>query len=226
MRLCSDWPFHSAALLWLAVSQCGSALIGRFTTRLFSDWPFHSAAQLWLALLWLAVSQCGSALIGCFPVRLCSDWLCSDWPFHSAALLWLAVSQCDSALIGSALIGHFTVRLCSDWLFHSMAHRQLEGNTVKICISILSRTVISLGIYTVYKTQASGSRGALKLLSNACFLLSLSRFVIKLKSMVTTHYTRSDACQQCSGSVNHSPSPPVISPYSVYVVSEILCTVL
>ncbi len=173
----SSWPFHSAALLWLAVSQCGSALIGsaligRFTARLCSDWPFHSAAQLWLALLWLAVSQRGSALIGRFTVRLSSDllWLavsqcdsapighftarlCSDWPFHSVALLWLAVSQC-----GSALIGHFSVRLCSDWLFHSMAHTQLEGNTVKICISILSRTIISLGIYTVYKTQASGSR--------------------------------------------------------------------
>ncbi len=80
-ELCSDWLFHSAALLWLAVSQCGSmlssALIGCFTVRLCSDWLFHSAA-----LLWLAVSQCGSmlssALIGCFTVRLCSDWL-----FHS-----------------------------------------------------------------------------------------------------------------------------------------------
>ncbi len=73
VELCSDWLFHSAAqcwaLLWLAVSQCGSmlssALIGCFTVRLnvelCSDWLFHSAAQCW-ALLWLAVSQCGSML--------------------------------------------------------------------------------------------------------------------------------------------------------------------
>ncbi len=112
VELCSDWLFHSAAqcwaLLWLAVSQCGSvlssALIGCFTVRLSvelcSDWLFHSAAQCW-ALLWLAVSQCGSmlspALIGCFTVRLNVE-LCSDWLFHSAA------------------------QLCSDWLFHSAAH--------------------------------------------------------------------------------------------------------
>ncbi len=44
-------------------------------------------------------------------------------------------------------------------------------------------------------------------------------------AVVTTHFTRSDACQWCSGSVNHLPSPSVITPYSVYVVSEILCTV-
>ncbi len=99
VELCSDWLFHSAAqcwaLLWLAVSQCGSmlssALNGCFTVRLSvelcSEWLFHSAAQCW-ALLWLAVSQCGSvlssALIGCFTVRLSVE-LCSDWLFHSAA---------------------------------------------------------------------------------------------------------------------------------------------
>ncbi len=44
-------------------------------------------------------------------------------------------------------------------------------------------------------------------------------------AVLTTHFTRSDACQWCSGSVNHSPSSSAISPYSVHVVSEILCTV-
>ncbi len=62
-------------------------------------------------------------------------------------------------------------------------------------------------------------------------LLSPSRFAIAQtlfllwRAVLTTHFTRSDACQWCSGSVNHSPSSSVISPYSVYVVSEILCTV-
>ncbi len=120
VELCSDWLFHSAsqcwALLWLAVSQCGSvlssALIGCFTVRLnvelCSDWLFHSAAQCW-ALLWLAVSQCGSmlssALIGCFTVRLNVE-LCSDW-----------LLQCGT-MLSSALIGCFTVRLIS------VAHRK------------------------------------------------------------------------------------------------------
>ncbi len=67
-------------------------------------------------------------------------------------------------MLSSALIGCFTVwlnvELCSDWLFHSAAHftSSHEGNTGKIYISILSRAVISLGNYTVYKMQASGSR--------------------------------------------------------------------
>ncbi len=54
------------------------------------------------------------------------------------------------------------VELCSDWLFHSAAHfssshsrKETQGN---IYISILSRTVISLGNYTVNKMRASGSR--------------------------------------------------------------------
>ncbi len=44
--------------------------------------------------------------------------------------------------------------------------------------------------------------------------------------VLTTHFTRSDACQWCSGYVNHSSSSSVISPYSVYVVSEILSSVM
>ncbi len=45
-------------------------------------------------------------------------------------------------------------------------------------------------------------------------------------AVLTTHFTRSDACQWCPWSVNHLPSSSVISPYSVYVVSEILCTAM
>ncbi len=44
-------------------------------------------------------------------------------------------------------------------------------------------------------------------------------------AVLTTHFTRLDACQWCSGYVNHSSSS-VISPYSVYVVSEILSSVM
>ncbi len=44
--------------------------------------------------------------------------------------------------------------------------------------------------------------------------------------MLTIHFTRSDARQWCSESVNHSPSSAVISAYSVYMVSEILCTAM
>ncbi len=151
--LCSDWLFLSAAqccaLLWLAVSQCGSmlssALIGCFSVRLnvvlCSDWLFHSAAQCW-ALLWLAVSQCGSmlcsALIGCFSVRL-NVVLCSDWLFHSAAhvaLLWLAVFSAAH------------VELCSDWLFHSAAQCwALLWLAVSQCGSMLYSALI--GCFTV-----------------------------------------------------------------------------
>ncbi len=111
VELCSDWLFHSAAqcwaLLWLAVSQCGSMLSSTL----------------------IGCSQRGSmlssALIGCFTVWLNVE-LCSDWLFHSAAqcwaLLWLAVSQCGS-MLSSALIGCFTVRLIS------VAHRkETQGN--------------------------------------------------------------------------------------------------
>ncbi len=45
-------------------------------------------------------------------------------------------------------------------------------------------------------------------------------------AVLTTHFTRLDVCQWCWGSANHSPWSSVISPYSVYVVSEILFTVM
>ncbi len=51
---------------------------------------------------------------------------------------------------------------------------------------------------------------------------------IKFRMVSAQHFINEapDACQWCSGSVNHSPSSSVISPYSVYVASEILCTVI
>ncbi len=132
------------------------------------------------------------------------------------------------------------VELCSDWLFHSAAHftNSQEGNTGKIYISILSHAVISLGNYTVYKMRASGAAINMLAIETAfkCTIAFYFHFRVRDSrshelclyygvAVLNTHFTRSDACQWCSGSVNHSPSSSVISPYSVYVVSEILCTV-
>ncbi len=115
------------------------------------------------------------------------------------------------------MIGCFTVRLIS------VAHRKETQGKYKFqyFLAQLYRRVIILYI-------KCGNHGA----AIHFFLLSLSRFAIARtlfilwRAVLTTHFTRSDACQWCSGSVNHSPSSSVISPYSVYVVSEILCTVL
>ncbi len=49
--------------------------------------------------------------------------------------------------------------------------------------------------------------------------------VYTMRRQYLPHFIRSDACQWCSGSVNHSPSSSGIFSYSVYVVSEIVCTV-
>ncbi len=86
--------------------------------------------------------------------------------------------------------------------------------------------------------QASGSSllicGPLKLLSNARSLFSFTlTFEIRDRTysvytmesaVLTTHFTDQIACQWCSGSViiiRHHPQSSL--PYSVYVVSEILC---
>ncbi len=134
-------------------------------------------------------------------------------------------------MLSSALIGCFTVRLIS------VAHRkETQGN---IYISILSRAVISSGNYTVNKMRASGAAIIMRGTETAfkCTIAFYFHFRFRDSrshvlclyygaAVLTTHFTRSDACQWCSGSVNHSPSSSVISPYSVYVVSEILCTVM
>ncbi len=63
------------------------------------------------------------------------------------------------------------------------------------------------------------------------FLLSLSRlaqthFILWSGSTHTFYKIRCLSVVLRSGSVNHSPSYSVMSPYSVYVVSEIVCTAL
>ncbi len=56
-------------------------------------------------------------------------------------------------------------------------------------------------------------------------LLSLSRShelsLYYAAAVLPTHFTRSDACQWCSGSVNHSPSSSVISVYAVRNLKEL-----
>ncbi len=145
VELCSNWLFHSAAqcraLLWLAVSQCGSMLS---STLIGSS---QSASML------------SSTLIGSFTVRLNVE-LYSYWLFHSAAqcwaLLWLAVSQCGS-MLSSTLIGCFTVWLISVAYTAGRKHREIYIY-IYIYISILSHAVKLLGNYTVNKMRALGSR--------------------------------------------------------------------
>ncbi len=135
--------------------------------------------------------------------------------------MWLLLPYLEGSwiiILSSALIGCFTVRLnvdlCSDWLFYSAAHfisshsrKETQGN---IYISKLYCTVISLGNYTVNKMRASGIRCNMLLWNAHSLLVSLSRFAIGRSLFIlwssrvlTTHFTRSDACQWCSGSVNH-----------------------
>ncbi len=162
--------------------------------------------------------------------------LCSDWLFHSAAqcwaLLWLAVSQCGS-MLGSALIGCFTVRLISAHFSHSRKETQGGKYIFQYFLSQLYRRVIILYIKCGHQGAAInmwGTETAFKCTITFHFHFRDSRsHVLCLyygAAVLTRHFTRSDACQWCSGSVNHSPSSSVISPYSVYVVSEILCTAM
>ncbi len=130
------------------------------------------------------------------------------------------------------------VELCSDWLFHSAAHfsgshsrKETQGKYIfQYFLSQLYRWVIILYIKCGHQGAAVNMRGietALECTVAFYFHFWDSRsHVLCLyygAAVLTTHLTRSDACQWCSGSVNHSS---VISPYSVYVVSEILCTVM
>ncbi len=166
-----------------------------------------------------------SALIGCFTVRLNVE-LCSDWLFHSAAqcwaLLWLAVSQCGS-MLSSALIGCFTVRLnvelCSDWLFHITAHfssSHSTNETHKIYKSVLSHAVISLGNYTVNNCFRMHDRILLSR-SHKLFIL----FILWSGSIYHTFHK----IRCLSVVLRICKSSSVISLYSVYVISEIFCTV-
>ncbi len=145
-------------------------------------------------------------------------------------------------MLSSALIGCFTVwlnvELCSDWLFHrasSHSRNETQGgkHIFQYFLSQLYRLVIILYIKCGHRGAAINmwdTETAFKCTIAFYFRFRDSRMHVLClyygAAVFTTHFTRSDACQWCSGSVNHSPSSSVISPYSVYVVSEILCTVI
>ncbi len=124
--------------------------------------------------------------------------------------------------MSSALIGCFTV-----WL---ISKKETQGGKYifKYFLSQLYRRVIILYIKCGHQGAVINTRGI-----DTAFERSVDRVIVSLSlsrdaiaRTLTTYFTRSDACQWCSGSVNHSPSSSVISPYSVYVVSEIVCTVM
>ncbi len=127
-------------------------------------------------------------------------------------------------MLSYALIGCFTVQLIS------VAHRkETQGKYIfQYFLTQLYRWVIILYIKCGHQGAAINMLGIENCFQkNDHVLFSLSHILCLYygAAVLTTHLTRSDACQWCSGSVNHSPSSSVISPYSVDVVSEILCTV-
>ncbi len=131
------------------------------------------------------------------------------------------------------------VELCSDWLFHSAAssHSRKETQGGKYIFQYffaqLYHRVIILYIKYGHQGAAINMRGtetAFKCTIAFYFYFRDSRShklcLYYGAAVLTTHFTRSDARQWCSGSVNNWPSSSLISPYSVYVVSEILCTAI
>ncbi len=183
------------------------------------------------------------SVIGLFGRVMNNNELCSDWLFHSAAqcwaLLWLAVSQCCS-MLSSALIGCFTVllnvELCSDWLFHSAAHKQkgnTEENIFKYFLSQLYLRVIILYIKHGHRGAFINTWGIETGFERSVdrIIVSFSRYAIARTLFIlwsgstyhTFHKIRrlSVVLRICKPFVII-----LISPYSVYVVSEILCTVM
>ncbi len=142
-------------------------------------------------------------------------------------------------MLSSALIGCFTVllnvELCSDWLFHSAAHQQ-EGNTGRkiYFLNTFSHSyivVIILYIKRGHQRAVINTRGI-----ETAFERSVDRVIVSLSRdalhklclyygatvLTTFHKIRrlSEVLRICK-----SFSIILISPYSVYVLSEILCTV-
>ncbi len=111
-------------------------------------------------------------------------------------------------MLSSALIGCFTVLLISK--------KETQGGKYifKYFLSQLYRRVIILYIKQVHQGAVINTRGI-----ETAFERSVDRVIVSLSrdakhklclyygaTVLTTHFTRSDACQWCSGSVNHLPS--------------------
>ncbi len=111
-------------------------------------------------------------------------------------------------MLSSALIGCFTVPLISK--------KETQGGKYifKYFLSQLYRRVIILYIKYGHQGAVISTQGI-----ETAFEQSVDRVIVSLSidamhklslyygaTVLTTHFTRSDACQWCSGSVNHSPS--------------------
>ncbi len=111
-------------------------------------------------------------------------------------------------MLSSALIGCFTVLLISK--------KETQGGKYifKYFLSQLYQEVIILYIKQGHQGAVINTRGI-----ETAFERSVDRVIVSLSrdamhklclyygaTVLTTHFTRSDACQWCSGSVNHSPS--------------------
>ncbi len=111
-------------------------------------------------------------------------------------------------MLSSALIGRFTVPLINK--------KETQGGKYifKYFLSQLYRRVIILYIKRGHQGAVMNTRGI-----ETAFERSVNRVIGSLSSdamhklclyygatVLTTYFTRSDACQWCSGSVNHSPS--------------------
>ncbi len=119
----------------------------------------------------------------------------------------MAVSQC-CLMLSTALIGCFTAPLTSK--------KETKGGKFifKYFISQLFRWVIILYIKCGHQGAIINTRGI-----ETAFEWSVDRVIVSLSrdtmhklclyygaTVITIHLTRSDACQWCSGSLNHSPS--------------------
>ncbi len=109
-------------------------------------------------------------------------------------------------MLSSALIGCFTVPLISK--------KETQGGkyVFKYFLSQLYRQVIILYIKRGHQGAIINTRGIETAFERSVDGVSRSRDAMHKLSLyygatvLTTHFTRSDACQWCSGSVHHSPS--------------------
>ncbi len=120
-------------------------------------------------------------------------------------------------MLSSALIRCFTA-----W-FISLAHMketQGEKYIFQYFLSQLYRWVIILYI------KCGHQGAAINMWVTETTFKNMIDFYFHFRDRTNSVYTmEKQYLPHISGSVNHSPSSSVISPYSVYVVSEILCTV-
>ncbi len=138
-------------------------------------------------------------------------------------------------MLSSALIGCFTapfnVELCSDWLFHSATHQKEVISVGLYRYKQLYRRVIILYIKRGHQGAVINMQGIETAFERSVdhVIVSHSRdamhklFLYYGATVFTTYFPRSDACQWCSGSVNHSASSSsLLTLFMWYVKSSVL----